>query len=109
MRSPGRRFGVPLQISIAALFFGSIGGLVLAVVMAGNIGAPRWLVGGARLFATVCRSVPELLWALVFVAVDRISRFLRRRMGAAARQRQFPRPPSGHPYLRTLLFKRYLE
>ncbi|MFJ6674638.1 phosphonate ABC transporter, permease protein PhnE [Actinosynnema sp. NPDC091369] len=69
VRSVGSAALETLQISIAALFFGTIGGLVLAVLMAGNIGAPRWLSGGARLIATGCRSVPELLWALVFVAV----------------------------------------
>lgn len=69
LESVGQAVLETLQISIAALFFGAIGGLVLAVLMAGNIGAPRWLSGGARLLATVCRSVPELLWALVFVAV----------------------------------------
>ncbi|WP_327352777.1 phosphonate ABC transporter, permease protein PhnE [Streptomyces sp. NBC_01304] len=69
LQSVGTAVLETLQISIAALFFGVIGGLVLAVLMAGNIGAPRWLAASARLVATVFRSVPELLWALVFVAV----------------------------------------
>ncbi|WP_407563920.1 phosphonate ABC transporter, permease protein PhnE [Streptomyces sp. 184] len=58
-----------LQISIAALFLGVAMGLALSVPMAGNMGAPVWLAAGARLLAAVLRSVPELLWALLFVAV----------------------------------------
>ncbi|MDN3028598.1 phosphonate ABC transporter, permease protein PhnE [Streptomyces sp. S.PB5] len=69
LQSVGKAVLETLQISIAALFFGTAGGLVLAVLMAGNVGAPRWLAAGARLIATIFRSVPELLWALVFVAV----------------------------------------
>lgn len=68
LQSVGKAVLETLQISIAALFFGTVMGLVLAVLMAGNVGAPRWLATGARLVATVFRSVPELLWALVFVA-----------------------------------------
>lgn len=69
LQSVGKAVLETLQISIAALFFGAAVGLVLAVLMAGNVGAPRWLAAGARLIATVFRSVPELLWALVFVAI----------------------------------------
>lgn len=57
-----------LQISIAALVLGAVLGLPLAVLMAGNVGAPRWISGSARLLATSFRGVPELLWALLFVA-----------------------------------------
>lgn len=57
-----------LQISIAALVIGAVMGLPLAVLMAGNVGAPRWLSAPARLLATSLRGVPELLWALLFVA-----------------------------------------
>jgi phosphonate transport system permease protein len=57
-----------LQISIAGLFFGASLGLPLAVLIAGNVRAPGWLSGGARSMATVMRSVPELLWALLFVS-----------------------------------------
>ncbi|MBB5803202.1 phosphonate transport system permease protein [Saccharothrix ecbatanensis] len=68
LQSVGSAVVETLQISIAALFFGTAVGLVLALLMAGNIGAPRWLAIPARWVATVFRSVPELLWALVFVA-----------------------------------------
>lgn len=57
-----------LQISIAALVLGVVMGLPLAVLMAANVAAPRLLSGSARLLATGLRSVPELLWALLFVA-----------------------------------------
>lgn len=57
-----------LQISIAALVLGAVIGLPLAVLMAGNVQAPGWLSGGARAIATTLRGVPELLWALLFVA-----------------------------------------
>jgi phosphonate transport system permease protein len=68
LRSVGDAVLETLQISIAALFFGTILGLFLAMLMAGNIGAPKWISLPARWLATVFRSVPELLWALVFVA-----------------------------------------
>ncbi|GAA3119590.1 phosphonate ABC transporter, permease protein PhnE [Planomonospora alba] len=57
-----------LQISVAALVLGSVIGLPLAVAMAGNVQAPRWLAAAARGIATMLRSVHELLWALLFVA-----------------------------------------
>ncbi|GGS28917.1 phosphonate ABC transporter, permease protein PhnE [Actinokineospora fastidiosa] len=68
LRSVGKAVVETLQISIAALFFGTVMGLLLALLMAGNIGAPKWISLPARWVATVFRSVPELLWALVFVA-----------------------------------------
>jgi len=57
-----------LQISIAALVIGAVLGLPLAALIAGNVGAPRWLAIPARLVAAGLRGVPELLWALLFVA-----------------------------------------
>ncbi|MEV0428273.1 phosphonate ABC transporter, permease protein PhnE [Micromonospora sp. NPDC050495] len=57
-----------LQISVAALFLGAVLGLPLAVLMAANVQTARWLSAGARAVATVLRAVPELLWALLFVA-----------------------------------------
>ncbi|WP_062436734.1 phosphonate ABC transporter, permease protein PhnE [Herbidospora daliensis] len=57
-----------VQISVAALVIGVLIGLPLAVLMAGNVQAPRWLSAGARTVATTLRSVHELLWALLFVA-----------------------------------------
>lgn len=57
-----------LQISITALFLGALIGLPLACVIAGNVQAPRWCATIARLVAAFLRGVPELLWALLFVA-----------------------------------------
>lgn len=57
------------QISIAGLAFGVLIGLPLAMLIAGNVQAPGWLAGSARLLATSMRSIPELLWALIFVSV----------------------------------------
>jgi len=68
LQSVGTAVIETLQISIAGLTFGAIGGLALAVLIAGNVQAPRWLSSAARSFATLMRSVPELLWALLFVS-----------------------------------------
>lgn len=56
------------QISIAGLFFGALIGFPLAMLIAGNIQGPAWLGNSARMIATFMRSVPELLWALLFVS-----------------------------------------
>lgn len=58
-----------VQISIASLILGAVLGLPLALLIAGNIEAPRWLAGLARQAGTTLRSVHELLWALIFVAM----------------------------------------
>lgn len=57
-----------LQISVVGLLFGVVMGFPLALLIAGNVGAPAWLAGGARMIATGLRGVPEILWALIFVA-----------------------------------------
>jgi phosphonate transport system permease protein len=57
-----------LQISIAALFLGALIGLPLAALISGNVLAPRWCASAARMTAAFLRGVPELLWALLFVA-----------------------------------------
>lgn len=57
-----------LQISIAALFLGALMGIPLALLIAGNVEAPHWIASGARLVAAGFRGIPELLWALLFVA-----------------------------------------
>jgi phosphonate transport system permease protein len=57
-----------VQISIAALLLGALLGLPMAALIAGNVRAPRPLALAARGVATVLRGVPELLWALLFVA-----------------------------------------
>ena len=57
-----------VQISVAALLLSVLFGLPLAVLIAGNVQAPRWLASAARVTAAALRGVPELLWALLFVA-----------------------------------------
>lgn len=57
-----------VEISIASLVLGAVLGLPLAVLMAGNVEAPRWLALPARFVAMTFRSIHELLWALIFVA-----------------------------------------
>lgn len=57
-----------LQISLAALVFAVALGIPLALVIAGNVGAPAWIRKTAVTFAAMLRGVPELLLALVFVA-----------------------------------------
>jgi phosphonate transport system permease protein len=58
-----------LQISVAALFLGALMGLPLAAFIAGNVRAPGWCGSVARVVAAFLRGVPELLWALLFVAM----------------------------------------
>lgn len=57
-----------VQISVAALLLAVLGGLPLAALIAGNVEAPRGVATAARLVAAALRGVPELLWALLFVA-----------------------------------------
>jgi phosphonate transport system permease protein len=57
-----------VQISLAGLVLGALLGLPLAVLIAGNVGAPGWLASAARVTAAGLRGVPDLLWALLFVA-----------------------------------------
>jgi phosphonate transport system permease protein len=57
-----------MEMSIAALFLGSLVGLPLAALIAGNVQAPGWCASAARVTAAFVRGVPELLWALLFVA-----------------------------------------
>jgi len=57
-----------VQISISGLVLGAVLGIPMAVLIAGNVGAPSWLAAAVRLTAAGLRGVPELLWALLFVA-----------------------------------------
>lgn len=68
LRTVGAAAVETLQISLAGLLLGGVVGLPLAVLIAANVGAPAWVRGGARVVAATLRGVPELLWALVFVA-----------------------------------------
>ena len=57
-----------LQISLAALVFAVALGVPLALLIAGNVGAPAAVRKAAVTVAATLRGVPELLLALVFVA-----------------------------------------
>lgn len=57
-----------VQISLTGLLFAALFGLPLALVIAGNVEAPGALRSGARTLAAALRGVPDLLWALLFVA-----------------------------------------
>jgi phosphonate transport system permease protein len=57
-----------LAIAIAGLALACVLGLPLAVLIAANVDAPRWVRRTARTTGAALRGVPELLWALVFVA-----------------------------------------
>lgn len=57
-----------VQVSLTGLLLAAPVGLALAVPIAGNVGAARWVRAGARGGAAVLRGVPDLLWALLFVA-----------------------------------------
>jgi phosphonate transport system permease protein len=58
------------QIAIAGLLLAAVIGLPIAGVLAGNVGAPPALRMAARAGAAVFRGVPDLLWALGFVATN---------------------------------------
>jgi phosphonate transport system permease protein len=57
------------QISITGLLIAVAAGLPTAGLLAGNVGAPAALRGLARVGGATLRGVPELLWALLFVAM----------------------------------------
>lgn len=57
-----------VQISLTGLLFAALLGLPLAFLIAGNVEAPRALRSVARVVAATLRGVPDLLWALLFVA-----------------------------------------
>lgn len=66
-RSWGRPLLETLSMSVAGTVLGSLAGVPLGVLAARNIG-PRWLGGPIRLALNTCRSVPSLIWGVVFVA-----------------------------------------
>ncbi|TMR98927.1 phosphonate ABC transporter, permease protein PhnE [Nonomuraea basaltis] len=58
-----------VQISLTGLLFAALLGLPLAVLIAGNVEAVPALRAAARTTAATLRGVPDLLWALLFVAM----------------------------------------
>lgn len=57
-----------LHISVAGLLIAVVMGLPAALLIAGNVGIHPAVQRAAILIAATLRGVPELLWALVFVA-----------------------------------------
>ena len=57
-----------MQVSLTGLLLAVPAGAIAAMLIAGNVGAPAPLRIAARAGAAVLRGVPELLWALLFVA-----------------------------------------
>jgi phosphonate transport system permease protein len=57
-----------VQISLTGLLLAAPVGLAGAMLIAGNVGTPGWLRVTARAGAAFLRGVPDLLWALLFVA-----------------------------------------
>jgi phosphonate transport system permease protein len=57
------------QISIAGLLLAATVGVPLALLLARNVEAPAVVRAAVRLLAAGLRGVPDLLWALLFVAM----------------------------------------
>ncbi len=56
-----------LQMAVVGTVLGALASLLLAFGAAGNI-APRWLYASCRAVLNVLRSIPELIFALMFVS-----------------------------------------
>ncbi len=57
-----------VQMALVGLVISAVFGLPLAILLAGNVEAPRIVRETARWTAAVLRGVPDLLWALLLVA-----------------------------------------
>ncbi len=57
-----------VQVSLTGLLLAAPAGALAAILIAGNVGAPAPLRATARVGAAVLRGVPDLLWALLFIA-----------------------------------------
>jgi phosphonate transport system permease protein len=56
-----------LLIAYVATLLGAIGGFTLSFFAASNLGVSPWLMFTVRRFLEFCRTVPELVFALIFV------------------------------------------
>ncbi|PKP62369.1 MAG: phosphonate ABC transporter, permease protein PhnE, partial [Alphaproteobacteria bacterium HGW-Alphaproteobacteria-8] len=56
-----------IQIAFMATVFGVVGGFVLSFPAARNLAPNRWLMWLSRRYLEIARTVPELVWALMFV------------------------------------------
>ncbi len=62
-----RLLGETLLMAYVGTLLGAIGAFVLCFLAAANVAPSRWLRWIVRRFCEVCRTVPELVFALVFV------------------------------------------
>jgi phosphonate transport system permease protein len=62
-----RLLGETLLMAYVGTMLGAIGAFVLSFLAAANVAPSRWLRWAVRRFCEVCRTVPELVFALVFV------------------------------------------
>jgi phosphonate transport system permease protein len=56
-----------LLIAYVGTALGALGGFLLSFVAAANLVRSRWLRGAARRFLESCRTVPDIVFALIFV------------------------------------------
>ena len=62
-----RLLGETLLMAYVGTVLGTLGAFVLAFLAAANVAPSRWLRRAVRRFCEICRTVPELVFALVFV------------------------------------------
>jgi phosphonate transport system permease protein len=62
-----RLLGETLLMAYVGTVLGTLGAFVLAFLAAANVAPSRWLRWTVRRFCEICRTVPELVFALVFV------------------------------------------
>jgi phosphonate transport system permease protein len=62
-----RLLGETLLMAYVGTVLGTLGAFVLAFLAAANVAPSRWLRWAVRRFCEICRTVPELVFALVFV------------------------------------------
>jgi len=62
-----RLLGETLLMAYAGTLLGAIGAFALCFLAAANVAPSRWLRMAVRRFCEICRTVPELVFALVFV------------------------------------------
>jgi phosphonate transport system permease protein len=62
-----RLLGETLMMAYAGTLLGAMGGFALCFFAAANVAPNRWLRIAVRRFCELCRTVPELVFALMFV------------------------------------------
>ena len=62
-----RLLGETLLIAYVGTILGALGAFVLSFLAASNLVGSPWIRAGAKRFLEVCRTVPEIVFALIFV------------------------------------------